>query len=115
MPGFFQFRPLGYEYPTGLNTKVDTTLVTVNVAPTTTGGTQTVDGTNAVHSFTSSGDFVTSSRWAGTAEYLILSYRLPRAPPSINKRLYFLKLLSSLISIIKIIKIKIDIRKLRAT
>ena len=48
-------RPPRYAYPIGLDTFTQTT--TVNVATGTTGGAQTVDGTNAVHTFTSSGTF----------------------------------------------------------
>ena len=50
MPGFFNFRPEGYQYPIGLTTK----LVggsTVNVATGTTGGTQTVDGKYDIYEF----------------------------------------------------------------
>ena len=46
-----KIRPDGYEYPVGLTSFVP------NVAMTTTGGTQTIDGDNAVHTFITSGFF----------------------------------------------------------
>ena len=48
-------RPEGYNFPIGLSTLVATTGgdVTRNVAETTNGGTQTIDGSNTVHAFSS--------------------------------------------------------------
>ena len=65
--GVSSARPPRYQYPIGL----DTRLVATNVAPTTTGGTQTVDGTNAVHTFSSSGEFKPSA--AMDVEWLVVA------------------------------------------
>ena len=49
------FRPEGFAYPIGLSSF---NIVTVaNAAATSNGGTQTIDGTNGVHTFTSSAVF----------------------------------------------------------
>ena len=67
------FRPEGFEYPTGLSTVTITTGVpTRNVATNTTGGTQTVDTTNnfTVHTYTTSGTF--DPGFSGTVEYLVV-------------------------------------------
>ena len=63
------FRPEGYQYPIGLTFFSDA--ASINAATNTTGGTQTIDGSNAVHSFTSSGTFTPS--FTGNVEYLIVS------------------------------------------
>jgi len=49
------FRPEGFEFPTGLSTLIVSSggEVTRNVAETTNGGTQTIDGSNTVHAFSS--------------------------------------------------------------
>ena len=59
-------RPTGYKYPLGLTPFLIPS--SANAATNTTGGTQTIDGTNTVHSFTSSGFFV--SGFTGNIEYL---------------------------------------------
>ena len=67
------FRPDGYEYPVGLSRYTISSLA--NAATNTTGGTQTIDGTNAVHTFSStspgSGTFIPS--FTGTIELLIVA------------------------------------------
>ena len=62
-------RPEGYQYPIGLDT-FDAG-GTANAATNTTGGTQTIDGTNAVHTFTSTANFKPS--FAVTGEFLIIA------------------------------------------
>ena len=42
-------RPTGYKYPVGLSYRPGLSLM--NVATNTTGGTQTIDGSNAIHTF----------------------------------------------------------------
>jgi hypothetical protein len=68
MASFSYFRPEGFAYPIGLSTELQDG--TINLAKTTTGGTQTVDGTNAIHTFTSSGDFTPSAEL--NVEYLVI-------------------------------------------
>ena len=67
--GVSSARPPGYAYPIGL----DSFDIggTANSATNTTGGTQTIDGTNAVHEFTSTANFVPS--FAVTGEFLIIA------------------------------------------
>jgi len=62
----FRVRPTGYKYPIGL-----TQLFSANLATNTTGGDQTMDGDNAVHSFTSS-DFFEPS-FTGDVEVLVIA------------------------------------------
>ena len=57
------FRPEGFAYPIGLSFRSYTSL-------DSTGGTQTIDGTNAVHTFTSSGEFV--SNFTSNVELLLV-------------------------------------------
>ena len=59
-------RPTGYRYPVGLHIST----ASGNAATLTTGGTQTIDGSNTVHTFTSSGSFVPS--FTGVVEYLVV-------------------------------------------
>jgi len=59
----FRVRPTGYIYPSGL--------LGSNAATNTTGGTQTIDGSNAVHIFANSGNFTPS--FTGTVEYLAVA------------------------------------------
>ena len=54
-------RPDGYQFPLGLDTLLVDTTANANVATNTTGGTQTIDGDYAVHSFTTSGEFIPSA------------------------------------------------------
>ena len=63
-----KIRPDGYEYPVGLTPL--TKLTSFNAATNTTGGTQTIDGSNTVHTFTSSGFFVPS--FTANVEYLVV-------------------------------------------
>lgn len=64
-----KLRPDGYEYPIGLHSRILTDLA--NAATNTTGGTQTIDGDNAVHTFTTSGFFEPS--FTGDVEYLVVA------------------------------------------
>ena len=69
------FRPEGFEFPTGLSTiVVGAPGPTINAATNSTGGTITMDtasGSNAVHRFTSSGNFV--SGFDQEVEYLVIA------------------------------------------
>ena len=51
-------RPQGFKYPVGLSTRIGGS-ESVNVATNSTGGVQTAVGSNAVHTYTSSGTFTT--------------------------------------------------------
>ena len=61
-------RPQGYRYPVGL-TPFE---LVVNAAITTTGGTQTIDGDNAIHSFTSTGSDSFVPTFTGDVEVLVI-------------------------------------------
>ena len=61
-------RPTGYKYPVGLSQRPITS--SANLATNTTGGSQTIDGSNAVHTFSVSGTFTPS--FTGTVEYLVV-------------------------------------------
>jgi len=61
-------RPQNYRYPLGL-TPFE---LVVNAAITTTGGTQTIDGDNAVHSFTSTGSDSFVPTFTGDVEVLVV-------------------------------------------
>ena len=61
------FRPEGFQYPIGLTPYT----VASNAATNTTGGDQTIDGSNAVHTFSVSGTFTPS--FTGTVEYLVIA------------------------------------------
>ena len=67
-----KLRPDGYEYPIGLSVAV-AEIPSVNLATNITGGTQTMDGTNAVHSFTSSGFFDNQNADEVLVEYLVVA------------------------------------------
>tara|TARA_E500000318_G_scaffold89187_1_gene86710 strand:+ start:1115 stop:2077 length:963 start_codon:yes stop_codon:yes gene_type:complete len=60
-------RPPGFTFPLGLSYG-KLVLASANAFPTTTGGTKTIDSTNSVHAFTTSGNFKPS--FTGTVEYL---------------------------------------------
>lgn len=60
-------RPTGYKYPIGLHQFLSGS----NAATNTTGGTQTIDGDNAVHTFTTSGTFIPS--FTSNIEYLVVA------------------------------------------
>jgi hypothetical protein len=62
----FSIRPKGYDYPVGLTSFLETG----NAAETTTGGTQTMDGDNATHTFTTTGEFIPA--FTSTVEVLIV-------------------------------------------
>ena len=57
-------RPTGYKYPVGLSYRP---ILGANLATNTTGGSQTIDGSNAVHTFSVSGTFTPS--FTGTVLY----------------------------------------------
>jgi len=61
-------RPQGYKFPTGLSYGVIPNIA--NAAISTVGGTQTIDGANAVHTFTTSDFFIPS--FGGSVDALIL-------------------------------------------
>lgn len=63
-------RPKGYQYPIGLST-FDIIIASANAATNTTGGTQTIDGDNAVHTYTTSGFFEPS--FTGDVELLMIA------------------------------------------
>lgn len=63
-------RPQGYEYPVGLSSILETTAI-ANAATNTTGGTQTVEGDNVFHTFTTTDDFVPS--FDGNVNVLIVA------------------------------------------
>ena len=58
-------RPTGYQYPIGL------TIIARIPQPMATGGTTSTDGSNIVHTFTSSDSFVPS--FTGNVEYLVVA------------------------------------------
>ena len=60
-------RPTGFTFPLGLSYGKQVVAAS-NVFPTSTGGTKTIDSTNSVHAFTTSGNFKPS--FTGTVEYL---------------------------------------------
>ena len=60
-------RPTGYRYPLGLSRWANQ----ANAATNTTGGTQTIDGSNTVHIFTSSGTFTLGTD--ATVEVLVVA------------------------------------------
>ena len=62
-------RPTEYKYPVGLSQRPS--LASGNAATNTTGGTQTIDGSNTVHTFTVSGTFTPS--FTGNIEYLVVA------------------------------------------
>ena len=62
-------RPTGYKYPLGLTTF----LIPANVATNITGGVQTMDGDNAVHTYTTSGFFDNQTGSEILVEYLIVA------------------------------------------
>ena len=66
-------RPKGYQYPIGLAAKLNVVeeFTSGNGAIDTTGGTQTIDASNTVHKFTSSGFFTPS--FTGNVEYMIIA------------------------------------------
>ena len=68
----FSFRPEGYEYPLGLSGEVVwNNTAGANAATNTTGGTQTVVDSNAIHTFTTSGTF-TPGFDLSDVEYLVV-------------------------------------------
>ena len=67
-----RFRPKNFQFPIGLSTiVVSVSGPTINAATNSTGGTITMDGSNAVHRFTSSGTFV--SGFDQNVEYLVVA------------------------------------------
>ena len=71
----FRVRPTGYKYPVGLSLNLGdvTGSELINVATNITGGTQTIDGTNTVHSFTASGFFDNQTDLDVSVEYLVVA------------------------------------------
>ena len=63
-------RPTGYQYPVGLDTVVAGGVATANAATNSTGGTQTVNGSIAVHTFNSSTTFV--PKFDGFVNFLVV-------------------------------------------
>tara|TARA_E500000178_G_scaffold144458_1_gene144086 strand:- start:3074 stop:3409 length:336 start_codon:yes stop_codon:yes gene_type:complete len=61
-------RPDGYKFPARLSTGTKT----VDLSTKCSGGTQTTDATNTVHSFTSSGNFIVGGGTTITVEYLVV-------------------------------------------
>ena len=67
-------RPTGYRYPLGLSTFFLSTVLTANAATNTTGGSQTIDGANAVHTFSSSpGSGTFTPGFTGDVELLVVA------------------------------------------
>ena len=63
-------RPVGYKFPVGLS--VVAVSGSANAATNTTGGTQTIDGTDVVHAFTSTGSDTFTPSFDGTIELLMV-------------------------------------------
>lgn len=66
-------RPQGYRYPVGLTPIIIP--VSANAATNTTGGTQTIDGDYAVHTYTTSGTFFFDNQVGESVdvEYLVIA------------------------------------------
>ena len=66
----FRVRPTGYKYPVGLT--FDTSSGSSNAATNVTGGTKTIDGTNSIHTYTTSGFFHNQFLFGLSVEYLVV-------------------------------------------